>query len=300
MTKLILILVLLLAGLIVYSSQTYASLPNLSKLIYSSICNTPLYYRIDTVDPRFNLSEDEFKQAITKAEDIWEVASGRNLFNYKPQGELSINLIFDERQSLSNEIIQLEKQLQSGKSNLDTEITKYEQQAADFNKRLETLNTQIRFWNNIGGAPHDTYDRLTKEQEMLKQEAKNLNAKAQELNLSTQNYNLDVNELNQTIGTFNTQLHERPEEGIYIGEENRIEIYFYINENEFFRTLAHELGHARGLQHIPNPKALMYQNTTQAVVATEEDLEALENICQKKVLFNGLRNKLPLIKEIAI
>lgn len=41
----------------------------------------------------------------TQASQIWSSAEGQNLFVYDPQGDLSINLIYDERQSLTKKII---------------------------------------------------------------------------------------------------------------------------------------------------------------------------------------------------
>lgn len=50
----------------------------LSSLVVAP-CSQPLTYRVDSVDSRFGISEDRFKQALVDAEMVWEKAAGRDL-----------------------------------------------------------------------------------------------------------------------------------------------------------------------------------------------------------------------------
>ena len=254
------------------------SLPQVLDLLFSR-CRKPMHYRIDSVDKRFGLSRDTFIQDAQQASQIWDKSINKNLFVYDANGPLSINLIFDERQSINNQIDQLQNQAKDEKNNIKPKIQEYQSLAQDFKKRLTNLNNEISSWNKQGGAPQDVYERLTKEQNDLIQEANRLNAMAKDLNLSADQYNVTVNKLNGEISTFNQALKERPEEGIYEQEQNRIEIYFNINHNELVHTLAHEMGHALGLAHLSDPKAIMYPNTTQILTATDSDIAALNQIC---------------------
>ncbi|MTI87438.1 MAG: matrixin family metalloprotease [Balneolaceae bacterium] len=51
-------------------------------------------------------------------------------------------------------------------------------------------------------------------------------------------------------------------QGVYKRDENNrsIEIYIFIDEEDLKVALAHEFGHALGLKHVFNPKAVMYDH----------------------------------------
>lgn len=250
-----------------------------------SICDQPIRYRVDTVDPKFNLSRETFLSDINQAAEIWNSTWDKNLFVYDPKGDLSINLIYDDRQTLTNQINQLENTVQSEKQSLKPKLSEFQRLSADFKQKVNELNKTIEYWNNQGGAPPDEYQKIITQQQELQTKANQLNAMALNLNISTDQYNTQVHELNQTIGTFNSALEERPEEGIFKGPENRIEIYFNINKNELIHTLAHELGHVLSLPHNSNPKAIMYYKTSQSTAVSKEDIAAMLEACKQHSMF---------------
>lgn len=257
-----------------------------------SYCDQPIGFHVDTVDPKFNLSRSDFLSDVNQAVRIWNNATGKSLFIYDPKGKLSVNLIYDERQSLNNQVNQLKNQVKSEKQALNPEVDEYKKLAADFKQKLESLNSEIQYWNERGGAPPDQYDKLKKTQQILQEQANNLNALAQKLNISTNLYNSQVNKLNQTIEVFNNILEERPEEGVFDGPRNRIEIYFNINNQELVHTLAHEFGHALGIKHISNPSAIMYFKTSQKISLSGDDINALMDVCKKHSYFDLFKNNL--------
>ena len=61
-------------------------------------CSQPIVYSIGTFDKRFGISEATFLKDIQQSESVWEKPAGKELFIYKPDGALKINLIFDDRQ----------------------------------------------------------------------------------------------------------------------------------------------------------------------------------------------------------
>lgn len=270
------------------------NLTPLNNLFSYSICDKPIHYRIDTVDPKFSLSRDEFLADVNQAAQIWNNVRSKDLYIYDPKGELSVNLIYDERQSLLTQVNSLESTVKSDKQSLTPEISEYQRLAAQFKQKLADLNKQIEDWNSKGGAPPDEYKKLIEQQQDLQNQAKNLNTMAKNLNQSTTAYNSSVNQLNQTISSLNSALQERPEEGIFKYPENVIDIYFNTGNQELVHTLAHELGHSIGLEHIQNPKAIMYFRTNQSIQPSQDDIAALTNLCKRHSIFELIQHYIVL------
>lgn len=289
MKKIALGVIIFLTAVFISNSKSGNSL-SLNKLFYYSVCDTPIKYKVDTVDAEFNLSTEKFEKYTDDAIKIWENSINKNLFEFDPKGQLSINLIYDERQSLTNKIIQLEDTVNADKQSLNPKVIEHEKQSADFQQKADQLNKQVEYWNNNGGAPSEEYKKIIEEQKILQIEADRLNSVAQSLNISTREYNSEVYKLNQTIGTFNNVLEERPEEGVFKGPENRIEIYFNISPTELVHTLTHELGHSLGLGHSQNKNAIMYFKTNQSVKLSEDDIQVLQELCKERSVIELMQN----------
>jgi DNA repair exonuclease SbcCD ATPase subunit len=258
-----------------------------NNVLYSSPCATPKTFSIGTIDPRFNLSKDVLIQDAEEAGSVWKNDQGMVLMKYDPNSKLTINMVYDQRQSLDTQINSLNSQVQQQKQNLNPEISDYQKKVADYKQKSAALNTEIDYWNNKGGAPQDEYNKLNSEQKDLQTEETQLQQMASSLNQSTDQYNNQIQQLDQKVNNFNQALQYKPEEGLYIrnGNDEHIEIYFDNSRQELIHTLAHEMGHALGLQHNSNPQSIMYPQTTMAVTPSSDDLAALAQVCQKRSVF---------------
>lgn len=276
--------VILFVGLI--NSNTLVS--GVHDLVYYSPCNTPITYKIDTVDSRFNISKEKFSQIVTKAEDVWGTVYGKDLFVQKPNGEISVNLVYDQRQYLNSQISQMDSDLNDKKNDIVPKIDEYEKRVKDFNDRISKLNDEIKYWNSKGGAPASEFERLSQEQNDLKNEANELNIMANQLNESKDQYNSQINKLNKTIEQYDNVLKYKPEEGVYQKDNDKkeIDIYFDVSDQELEHTLIHEFGHALGMDHIDKVTSIMYPLTTDTINPSEDDINQLNLICKpRSILF---------------
>jgi predicted nuclease with TOPRIM domain len=245
-------------------------------------CAKPLGYKIGTIDPRFELTDDELKSDIAIAGDAWSNAYGKNLFVYDPEASLIINLVYDKRQDLSQQINSLKGEIETDKNAIKPEIDAYEKRVAVFNERMRKLNADIEAWNASDGTSEGEYGRLKKEQDELNSEAAALNVMARSLNQSSDEFSAKVGELNQTVRQFNSALTVKPEEGLYDPNTNTISIYFHTNQQEFIHTLSHELGHALGMGHVENDNAIMNAQTNTQRTPGPEDIAELQRVCRER------------------
>ncbi len=268
-------------------------------------CETPITYKIGTIDPRFGVTSGDFKIDILEASSIWEKPINRSLFTYDPNGALTINLVYDIRQQTT----QKEKVLNANISQTSTTAdsikqqyialkAQYEQaqqeytiQLAQFNQAQASYSAEVDHWNSVGGAPQKQYDALTVEknnllaqQSALEQKRQGVNQLADTVNAFINKYNLLVSYINSNVRAINNDglAGTQFEEGVYISDESgkRINIYQFENQTDLIRVLAHELGHSLGLGHDTNPNSIMNPvNQSNSLVASPEDLQELKVGC---------------------
>ncbi len=283
MRKFLQVFSVLLIGIIIL----YVVSPLLSgfadKYLTYSACDKPVYYRIGTVDPRFNVPEQDFLDDVQSSATAWNLAWGEKLLAYSNSPKaLSINLVYDNRQKVKDEVNELEVNIKGEDQSLKAKIADYEARVAKFQQGARSLNERIVQLNVRGGATFEEYDKFIKEQKDLETEAAQLNAIAKNLNRSTDLYNSEVANLNQAIDNFKAVLSVKPEEGLYDPSLNRIDIYFNNSKEELVRTIMHELGHSLGLGHLPDKNAVMYSRTNQVVKLSPADIKALNYLCRRQ------------------
>ena len=119
---------------------------------------------------------------------MWEKAIDKDLFVYDPKGTLVVNLIYDERQQITQKEQTLNAQISQTSQVADSvkqqysllraEYTEAEQEYnamfAAFIKHQNAYNREVQYWNSKGGAPKEKYDELIAEENELTTEHKAL------------------------------------------------------------------------------------------------------------------------------
>jgi len=263
-----------------------------TKLEYSA-CDTPIYYSIGGVDEKFGVKKEKLLSSVNRAAQIWNKEAGRDIFLYTMDEDLGskvaplrIHFKYDKRQALTTQIGQLAGKVYKDESSLKAAIADYEAKVADFNSRMEAFNAEVQKWNEKNGGSPEDYQRLRDRERQLQEDSASLANLAKELNLSSEKYSSQVGKLNSTIEAFNVEIERRPEEGLFNPNNNTIEIYFFANQTELLHTLAHELGHARGLEHINNESAIMFPYTTDILAPAKDEIEQLAEICRERSIID--------------
>lgn len=270
-------------------------------------CSKPLSYSIEGFDSRFNISKDDFLSAVKSAENSWEEATGKDLFVYKKEGRLKINLIYDERQETTQKLKEIDAKVGNDKAYYNRLKSKYDTLSSEYNNIKNSLNRRVATFNSLkvkyeaevskinsqGGAGEEDYNRLNKEKISLEAELANinkigesLNSKAKEINALGSVLNKLVHSLNLKVKEFNTvgsEFGDEFEEGTYqVNKEGeRIDIYQFEDRAKLIRVLEHEFGHAIGLGHIENAEAVMYRfNNGINGSLTKDDIDAFKQVCE--------------------
>lgn len=276
-------------------------------------CEKPIPYTLGTFDGRFNISEKYFLDALLEAENIWEKSFGKELFVYEPQNKeedtLKINLVYDYRQEATTKLSSLGTVLKDNQSSynelknkfsdlknqLERDRRTYDTQLQNFNEQKSTYEEKVRYWNSKGGAPKAEYEKLQKEKSSLDYQVLALQTLQNKINKTVEEINSLVVVLNRLATTLNISVEkyntigasrgESFEEGLYSydGSSSKIDIYEFSNRSKLVRVLAHEFGHALGLDHVVDPEAIMYElNQGSNLKLTDDDLEALQKMCGVK------------------
>lgn len=265
-------------------------------------CSSPIEYSIGSYDPKFGVSESQFKVALAAAASVWNEEAGKTLVEAAPLGEsgIPVNLVYSEVQKATElgKNIDAEQEAYDDKKadvnalrdRFSSAKSSYERASAAYDAKAKAYQEQVSYWNAQGGAPPAEYQKLNAQGKALEAERRDLNADADEVNSLAKDINTAVGELNALarkinakVSTYNASAGEDFDQGNYEADKEgkRINIYEFKNTEDLERVLVHEFGHALGLGHVENPDSIMYSfNIGEGLDLTEEDIAELGHACK--------------------
>lgn len=271
-------------------------------------CSTPLTWRIGNIEKGFNIDSLTIKNIMSDVASLWSEVIGRELIVYSDSGEIDLNFIYseeqkntDNEQELSLKINKMKLRYYAMKLEYQELLDEYQEKITVYNNTVEAYTAKTKRYKKALERLNDTgvFSReVNEELKSLKKDVEYLsNKKKSQLNAlngvvlqmkkkstDLNNYSDRVNKLIfhykdsfSSVRTFHQAVYIRA------GDEKKINIYQFENTNKLRLVLAHEVGHALGLRHTPNPESVMYyemdrQNALNLRLS-QEDREAILEQC---------------------
>lgn len=283
-------------------------------------CTVAKTWSLGPVDSRFGLSEKKVKEYATEAALVWNNAYKDNpLLEHKEAGgDITITLVYDERQRTTiqnerlkrtieeekGELTDIKRTIESLRDEYNTLGSSISARTESYNIALSKHNKEVSYWNQKGGAPNDIYQRLQREAATLETERASINASVARYNqLATtirqygREHNEIVGDINEKISTINESAEQEFEEGTYDPNTETITIYEYGSTDALKRVFIHEFGHALSLGHVEDKNAIMYPiNQGKTLTLSEADKQELGDVCREKTL-DDLVNVAKIIRD---
>ncbi len=303
------VVVIALVGAASYGAYTHQpEVRGVLQLVQNTIapCSTPLTYSIGTVDSKFGIPRDILIDDLIDAEEIWEKAAGKELLTYMESGgAVTVNLVYDSRQASTDRLKSLGIQVDQSQSSyealkvrydslstiVDSQKMKYDAAITSYTSAEADYSAEVDRWNAQGGAPKAVYAQLKRQQAELKQEFERVKALESTMNSNIDTVNAIATVINQLIVQLNIDVDQYNqagagagsfEEGLYElkGGVQTITIFEYSGHISLVRVLAHEMGHALGLEHVEEKGAIMYKlNEGKSLQAMTADIAEISRVC---------------------
>lgn len=266
---------------------------------FTKACTKPVPYAVAGYDERFGISRGAFESAASEAAALWNEAAGKTVIELSENPTVTVNLSYDERQeavSIGDTISAEQRAYDAMRATIDAlrtryaaATTAYERQQRSYESDVDAYERDVSYWNERGGAPPAEYQKLETEKARLARARERLSDSVDTINRLADDIQADVTELNTLAGrlnekedVYNEAVGHDFDQGNYVEDEKgkRITIFEFKDTMELKRVLAHEFGHALGLDHTSDPDSVMYSyNIGNALELTDADKEALRTVC---------------------
>jgi hypothetical protein len=236
-------------------------------------CATPLAWRVGDIDPRFDLTVPEVRQAVEEAVWVWETAVDRQLFRHDPEADMAVDLVYDARTDTHD------RQRQLG-----VELARIEEDLEFHQASLDRLRARLRA------------DSLAHREQRSAETAARYRASVDRFNRAVDLYNaavrrhdearreLEASPSELSVGSLHSEKKTR---GGRVTETRRTVSIAYVGSHaELILILTHELGHALGLDHVGADAVMAasyrHDELDYPVRLQPRDIAALERLCHDR------------------
>ena len=238
-----------------------------------STCERTLAYSVGELDPRFGVSAEQVRAAAEQAASLWGEATGRPVFRYDPAAPFAINLRYDERQPHALAVKQEQQRIQTDDAALMEVRGRFEALKAAYEAGGRAYEREMLAWK-IAGSPPDQWARLDARR-------RELNAQAEQLNFMISQLRPAAQSLNSEVASLNSQAGKPFDRGVFTGD--RIDVFQFDDPKDLSLILAHEFGHALSVEHVQDPRAVMYylrnDQNFKELALTDADKKGLDLAC---------------------